>query len=152
MLGEGRPFILEAHNARRRVPPPAELRRLEAAVAEVRVPCTECGSPRQPAPGQGRRDRRRPLPPSAPPQGSAGGVAARGLFAAEGAQLQALKEGEQEKQKSYVAVCWLPRPLGSADVALLGATRDLEVQQDTPIRVSRGLLHGTLSHGAAAWR
>lgn len=41
----------------------------------------------------------------------------------------------QEKQKSYRAVCWLPRPLTDADVALLEATRDLEVQQETPVRV-----------------
>lgn len=35
MLGSGRPFILEVHNARHRVPPPDALRRLQAAVAEV---------------------------------------------------------------------------------------------------------------------
>ena len=36
MLGSGRPFILDIVNARRLVPPPAQLRRMEAAVAEVR--------------------------------------------------------------------------------------------------------------------
>lgn len=35
MLGEGRPFVLEIQNARRAVPPPAELARLEAAVEQV---------------------------------------------------------------------------------------------------------------------
>lgn len=35
MLGEGRPFILEVHNARRRVPPAEQLQQLEARVAEV---------------------------------------------------------------------------------------------------------------------
>ena len=35
MLGQGRPFILEVHNARRRVPPPAKLAALEARVAQV---------------------------------------------------------------------------------------------------------------------
>ena len=34
-------------------------------------------------------------------------------------------------------VCWLPRQLSEADVALLAGTRDLEVQQETPIRVGR---------------
>jgi tRNA pseudouridine synthase 10 len=62
-------------------------------------------------------------------------VAVHGLHAATASQLGHLKEGEQEKQKSYMAVCWLSRPLTDADVALLGATRELEVQQQTPIRV-----------------
>lgn len=35
MLGQGRPFILEIHNARRRVAPPRQLQQLEARVAEV---------------------------------------------------------------------------------------------------------------------
>lgn len=35
MLGEGRPFILEVHNARRRVPPAEQLQQLEARVAAV---------------------------------------------------------------------------------------------------------------------
>jgi tRNA U54 and U55 pseudouridine synthase Pus10 len=70
-------------------------------------------------------------------QGSGGGVAVRSLHAATAGQLGHLKEGEQEKQKSYMAVCWLSRPLTDADVALLGATRELEVQQQTPIRVRR---------------
>ncbi|KAL4440487.1 hypothetical protein ABPG75_003488 [Micractinium tetrahymenae] len=86
---------------------------------------------------------RRGMPPSqrlqemgaGVPQASAGGVAVRGLFAASPAQLAWLKEGEQEKEKSYVAVCWLPRPLTDADVATIEGTRGLEVQQQTPIRV-----------------
>ena len=64
-------------------------------------------------------------------------MAVRSLHAATAGQLGHLKEGEQEKQKSYMAVCWLSRPLTDADVALLGATRELEVQQQTPIRVRR---------------
>jgi tRNA U54 and U55 pseudouridine synthase Pus10 len=35
MLGAGRPFILEIHNARRAMPPAEELRLMEAAVEEV---------------------------------------------------------------------------------------------------------------------
>lgn len=38
----------------------------------------------------------------------------------------------------WVQVCWLPRPLSQADVALLAATKELEVQQETPIRVGGG--------------
>lgn len=89
------------------------------------------------------------LPPGFCLQASAGGVAVRGLFAASPAQLARLKEGEQEKQKSYVAVCWLPRPLTDADVATIEGTNGLEVHQQTPVRVGRregaaavGLLRG----------
>lgn len=63
-------------------------------------------------------------------------MAVHGLFAALPAQLARLKEGEQEKEKSYVAVCWLPRPLTDADVAAIAGARGLEVQQQTPVRVS----------------
>lgn len=73
------------------------------------------------------------------PQVSRGGVAVRGLFAASPALLASLKEGEQEKQKSYAAVCWAPHQLSDTDVAALEGTRDLEVQQDTPIRVRLAL-------------
>lgn len=69
------------------------------------------------------------------PQATAGGVAARGLHCASASQLAALKEGEQDKQKSYMAVCWLPRPLTEADAALLESTRELEILQQTPVRV-----------------
>lgn len=46
------------------------------------------------------------LAPSTPlgVQASHGGVAVRRLFAASPSQLALLKQGEQEKQKSYVAV------------------------------------------------
>lgn len=74
-------------------------------------------------------------------------MAVRGLFAASPAQLARLKEGEQEKEKSYVAVCWLPRPLTDADVALVEGTRGLEVQQQTPVRVRRGARRGAGARG-----
>lgn len=40
-----------------------------------------------------------------------------------------------------MAVCWLPRQLRDADVALLESTRDLEVQQQTPVRVGGRVQH-----------
>ncbi|GJP54820.1 hypothetical protein CLOM_g13856 [Closterium sp. NIES-68] len=46
-----------------------------------------------------------------------------------------MRQGEAEKQKSYVAVVWLSRPITQADVAKLESIRDLELQQKTPIRV-----------------
>ena len=35
MLGSGRPFILEIQNARRGMPPPEQLQRMQAAVLQV---------------------------------------------------------------------------------------------------------------------
>lgn len=84
-------------------------------------------------------------------QASAGGVAVRGLFAASPAQLAHLKEGEQEKQKSYVAVCWAPRHLSDADLATLEGTTELEVQQQTPVRVGGAVAGGGCWTGAS-WR
>ncbi|KAL4856344.1 putative tRNA pseudouridine synthase Pus10 [Chlorella vulgaris] len=101
MLGRGRPFILEIQNARRGVPPPDQLLRMEAAVQQL----------------------------------SNDGVAVRELCHVPASQLTVLKEGEQDKQKSYTAVCWLPRPVTEADLELLGQTKSLKVQQQTPIRV-----------------
>ena len=49
--------------------------------------------------------------------------------------LAAIKEGEEHKEKTYEALCWIPRPLTPADVALLGRQRDLDVRQATPVRV-----------------
>lgn len=49
--------------------------------------------------------------------------------------VKALKEGEQEKEKSYRALCWLPRRLTDADVRMLAAAGPLILTQRTPIRV-----------------
>ena len=50
-------------------------------------------------------------------------------------QLAVLKHGEEDKVKHYRAVCWAARPLSQADVAVLNAVAELQVQQDTPVRV-----------------
>ncbi|GAB4814073.1 hypothetical protein N2152v2_001119 [Parachlorella kessleri] len=63
------------------------------------------------------------------------GVAVRQLSVLSSAQVAQLKEGESDKEKSYAAVCWLPRALGDADVAAIDATKELVIQQRTPIRV-----------------
>ncbi|CAI5465600.1 unnamed protein product, partial [Closterium sp. Yama58-4] len=46
-----------------------------------------------------------------------------------------MRQGEAEKQKSYVAVVWISRSITQADVAKLESIKDLELQQKTPIRV-----------------
>ena len=47
-----------------------------------------------------------------------------------------LQAGESEKQKSYTAVCQLPTAVTKEMVAVISSTRDLELQQQTPVRVS----------------
>lgn len=49
--------------------------------------------------------------------------------------LQAIKEAEESKTKSYQAVCWLSRDVMQQDCETLSAVRELTVQQDTPVRV-----------------
>ena len=46
-----------------------------------------------------------------------------------------LKEGENQKQKTYRALCCLSRELTDDDIKLLSETKDLVIQQKTPIRV-----------------
>lgn len=46
-----------------------------------------------------------------------------------------LKEGEEEKSKSYTALCWCQRTLTSQDIDLLESTKDLVLYQKTPVRV-----------------
>jgi tRNA pseudouridine synthase 10 len=49
-----------------------------------------------------------------------------------------LKDGEQEKRKSYAAVCWIPQRVTSKDVEkinALGKQGDVEIEQWTPLRV-----------------
>ena len=45
------------------------------------------------------------------------------------------QDGEQEKQKSYLARCRLPCPVTARHLEQLNATRDLLLQQRTPTRV-----------------
>lgn len=46
-----------------------------------------------------------------------------------------LKEGEIDKSKSYTAVCWCERHLSGEDLEMISSTKDLILQQKTPIRV-----------------
>ncbi len=47
-----------------------------------------------------------------------------------------MQAGEAEKQKSYTAICQLPVAVTSDMVATISSTKDLELHQQTPVRVS----------------
>lgn len=46
-----------------------------------------------------------------------------------------VQAGEQEKQKSYMATCWLPCPVTPDMFEKITATENLVLQQRTPTRV-----------------
>lgn len=46
-----------------------------------------------------------------------------------------LKEGEQEKSKTYQAICCIDRPFTESDMNILNSVKDLVICQTTPIRV-----------------
>eukprot|EP01103_Thecamoeba_quadrilineata_P010447 TRINITY_DN225_c0_g1_i1.p1 TRINITY_DN225_c0_g1~~TRINITY_DN225_c0_g1_i1.p1 ORF type:complete len:277 (-),score=56.57 TRINITY_DN225_c0_g1_i1:27-857(-) len=50
-------------------------------------------------------------------------------------QTKVIKDGEEQKTKVYRALVWTSRPLTQADVGLLNNTKELVLDQDTPIRV-----------------
>ena len=66
-----------------------------------------------------------------------GGVEVRGLRDITQDAVAVLKQGEQEKRKSYAAVCWLPRAVTLADVEKINSMgkAEIEVEQWTPLRV-----------------
>jgi len=66
---------------------------------------------------------------------AARGAHALGLRRAGREALQAVKDGEEAKRKSYAALCWLSRPLAPADFEALSSAAPLTVAQDTPVRV-----------------
>ncbi|DBA95399.1 TPA: hypothetical protein ACH3X3_013275 [Trebouxia sp. C0006] len=47
-----------------------------------------------------------------------------------------LKAGEAEKQKSYTAICQLPTAVTPEMTDIINSTKDLELHQQTPVRVS----------------
>ena len=53
----------------------------------------------------------------------------------KGESQQFLKEGEEEKTKTYAAICCLNRPYTEDDIKLINSTKDLKLTQTTPIRV-----------------
>jgi len=66
------------------------------------------------------------------------GVEIRNLGPLGPESMALFKDGEQEKRKSYAAVCWVPRAVTSDDyekLNALGNQGDLEIEQWTPLRV-----------------
>ena len=47
-----------------------------------------------------------------------------------------LQEGEQDKQKSYRALCWLPLEVTDDVIARLTSDEELVLKQTTPARVA----------------
>ena len=64
-----------------------------------------------------------------------GAVAVVNLKLVDRQMLAAMRDGEADKRKHYRAVCWASRPITPADKAALDSIRELELQQDTPVRV-----------------
>ncbi|KAM9770628.1 tRNA pseudouridine synthase Pus10 isoform 2-T2 [Menidia menidia] len=46
-----------------------------------------------------------------------------------------MKEGEEEKTKSYTALVWTQRPIQQEDIAFIDDIKDLTLDQKTPLRV-----------------
>ncbi|XP_023243978.1 putative tRNA pseudouridine synthase Pus10 [Centruroides sculpturatus] len=50
-------------------------------------------------------------------------------------EIQKLKEGEEEKKKSYCAKCCINKKLSDIDIEKLSLVKNLTLKQKTPIRV-----------------
>ncbi|XP_029992041.1 tRNA pseudouridine synthase Pus10 [Sphaeramia orbicularis] len=46
-----------------------------------------------------------------------------------------MKEGEEEKTKSYTALIWTQKPICSEDITFIDGIKDLTLEQKTPLRV-----------------
>ena len=62
-------------------------------------------------------------------------VEIRDVSAASKKAVSLLCEGAEEKRKHYKAVIWLSKELSDDDIALINATRELTINQKTPVRV-----------------
>ena len=62
-------------------------------------------------------------------------IAVRDLQTVPKDETSILKQGEEDKQKRYVAICWSRDPITDEQITELAAIKDLTLQQKTPIRV-----------------
>lgn len=62
-------------------------------------------------------------------------VAVRNLKVLGNEAWDLMREGEAEKQKQYAALVWISRPLTDIDLEKITSSEDLEIMQNTPIRV-----------------
>lgn len=63
------------------------------------------------------------------------GVGVVDLQVADRAVLTKMKEGEEAKVKHYSALCWCARAVTASQQQALAAMQDVQLQQDTPVRV-----------------
>ena len=120
MLGNGRPFILEAHNPRRP-------RCFDEGHDEGFDEGFDGG-----ASGSSAAARAAALSLS---RLGDGGVGVVGVHRSSREAYGKMHEGSSEKEKTYAAVMWASRRLGAEDFARLNATKGLRVAQATPTRV-----------------
>ena len=120
MLGNGRPFILEAHNPRRP-------RCFDEGHDEGFDEGFDGG-----ASGSSAAARAAALSLS---RLGDGGVGVVGVHRSSREAYGKMHEGSAEKEKTYAAVMWASRRLGAEDFAHLNATKGLRVAQATPTRV-----------------
>lgn len=100
MLGSGRPFLVEIHNARQ-IPSDEIFKDIEARINGL--------------------------------ENKLVGVKNLKIVGNEGWAM--MREGESEKQKQYAALVWISRPLDDEDVMSLTSLKDMQIMQNTPIRV-----------------
>ncbi|XP_047063960.1 tRNA pseudouridine synthase Pus10 [Lolium rigidum] len=62
-------------------------------------------------------------------------VRVRNLNLADSEIWSMMREGEAEKQKQYAALIWTSRPLTDDDLQKISVVKDMEIIQNTPIRV-----------------
>ncbi|XP_076314343.1 pseudouridine synthase 10 [Tachypleus tridentatus] len=67
--------------------------------------------------------------------GSTSEIAVRDFQDVRKEDVHMLKEGEEEKRKTYSAICVMNRPLTKEDIEQLKTLKDLVIQQKTPLRV-----------------
>ncbi|CAM0903367.1 unnamed protein product [Alopecurus aequalis] len=62
-------------------------------------------------------------------------VRVRNLKLVDGEIWAMMREGEAEKQKQYAALIWTSNPLTDEDLQKISVVRDMEIIQNTPVRV-----------------
>jgi tRNA pseudouridine synthase 10 len=127
MLGAGRPFVIEARDAKRARCSIEDCARMQevtnasAAASAVHACLTSAGGSGGDAPDATRYN---------------GAVRVEGLRPSSLAAFDRLKAGAEKKRKRYCAVVWTSRPVSKQALAeRLESLTDLKVMQSTPMRV-----------------
>lgn len=64
------------------------------------------------------------------------GVIVKDLKVVDRSHVMVMKDGEKDKKKMYAAVVWLSRAVQASDFEVLDSIQDMNISQDTPIRVA----------------